>query len=365
MADELYIVTNFDLKTKTGTPTRTRTTIEALAELTSIKVLSTSTFNSSTSDFTSKLDTLGRSRVRRLPIIYPVTQFLREPLVMFLLFLKLVRERPKKIYSVGLDAGFVAGVYRLLFGCRHILEIHALGKFSNFFYMPFCEWVAVKNLDSIVVPSKTMGNYLRQKYGLGEGALHLIYGPVDMPAKKKEKKSRGFTFGYGGNDAPYQGIETLLKACNLAMQKKSRLKFVFVGFDGAKYKGLLNEGIVVHGKTDDKTFRGILGGCDALLCGYRGEFAEYTYPHKVSMYLAFGKPVLSTSTGDLQEIIEGNNCGKTFPQDDYKRLAELMVSFSEKSREEISEMGRNAHDFAEQNLSMAAFKKKLRALIAE
>ncbi|MCR4335270.1 MAG: glycosyltransferase [archaeon] len=363
MNELLYIVTNFDLKTKTGTPTRTRTTIDSLGEITEIKVLSTSSYNSNTIDFTKKLDGLGQSKLRKLPGIYAVTQLFREPIVMIILFTKLVKERPKKIYSIALVAGCVVAFYRLLFGCEHILEIHSLGKFQKNFLIRICEWIAVKSADKIVIPSKKMGIYLEKKYGFMKSKIHLIYGPVKSTAKKNGKKYNDFVFGYGGNDAYYQGVDTLLKAAKLCLKKDSELKFVFAGFDKEKYSKISEKNIEFLGRVEDKEFLDALESSDVLLCGYMGDFAEYTYPHKISTYLELGKPILSTSTGDLKEIIEDNNCGKTFPQNDYKKLADLMLEFSQKNKKELNEMGFNSRKFFEQNLSISAFKQKLKGLL--
>src|SRR3989344_5236845 len=111
MKDKLFFVASFNLNTKTGTPTRSRTTIEAAKKFADVRVLATAPYDADTIDFSKSLDFAGKSKIRKIPLVFGLTNFFREPIVFAMLFMGLVRERPKKIYCFHTPAGAAGGLY--------------------------------------------------------------------------------------------------------------------------------------------------------------------------------------------------------------------------------------------------------------
>lgn len=83
----------------------------------------------------------------------------------------------------------------------------------------------------------------------------------------------------------------------------------------------------------------------------------YTLPRKVTTYLAAGKPVLGTLTGEACRVIEDAGCGYCCAPGDAEGLAKICLRFASNSKKE--ELGSNARAYFDEHYSKERFFNSL------
>ncbi len=131
-----------------------------------------------------------------------------------------------------------------------------------------------------------------------------------------ESKDPKFGDGYVlflGNIAPWKGINILIDAVKIALNKTGR-KFTLI-IAGKSYEGLRN--------VDNNLFRHSASGLIPL---------AYT----------FGKPVIVSNISSLSEYVEKGKTGLIFEVENSKQLADCMIELIENNSKCV-EMGKRAH----------------------
>jgi glycosyltransferase involved in cell wall biosynthesis len=104
-----------------------------------------------------------------------------------------------------------------------------------------------------------------------------------------------------------------------------------------------------------------LGACDVLVSPMVDSLANRArWPSKVNDYLAVGRPIVATRVGDVAEVIKEYRVGLT-TEPDHGELAQALVSLLN-DVEMQCEMGRNARNLAEQELSWTNATSALESL---
>ncbi len=166
-----------------------------------------------------------------------------------------------------------------------------------------------------------------------------------------EKYKGFFTVSYIGGFGPHRGIETILKAGSLLVEKIPELKILIVGGGGpagydSTLKNLVRElnlerNVEFTGWVEYKFIPSYIHISDICLIPYKlSAHTNDALPHKLFQYMAFSKPVVATRTRTFTRIIEGHNCGLLFPSEDYKELAECILKLY-KDRGLAFKMGEN------------------------
>ena len=281
-------------------------------------------------------------------------------------FVLLLKKKPTHIYAIQPEAGFCASIYKLLNRKACILyEAHSPFMAYNALFKLF-EIIAYRSSDKMIVLSKLMKLFASNHINIEPKKIEVIYGPIDL---KKIKYTLPVSKSilricYAGSSYKYHGIEIMLEAAKICLQKGIKAEFYFIGLNNTgKYLNYQSEDIKIFGKLDEKKFMEILSSCDIFLSIYTGHFS-ITYPQKISTYLALGRPIISTKTADLEQIFLENKCGIIIDAET-ETLANAIATFSNMSYKSRVEMGKNARKFAEQNLSLDKIGGKLLKLLTQ
>lgn len=158
-----------------------------------------------------------------------------------------------------------------------------------------------------------------------------------------------FNVVYGGNIGQAQGLETLVRAADLASRAEARIQLTIVG-EGAEREEIADL-IAKLGATDVKLRKGvpasdigsIFAAADVLVMHLKpAPLFEVTVPSKTQFYLAVGKPVLAGVAGEAAAIIAEAKCGVVVPPGDVKAMASAMVNLARKPLASLDAMSRNA-----------------------
>lgn len=199
------------------------------------------------------------------------------------------------------------------------------------------------------------------KLGLPEGRLTLIRPGCDTeslrPLDKKEcRRELGLEestpiVGFLGALAPQDG-ELLIKTMNCLLVNLPTASLLLVGNHRLsltqvekKSTNIIETSFVPFEKMGQ-----YLNACDVLVLPLADTLANRArWPSKINDYLAVGRPVVATDSGDITEIITKHRVGMVVSHDP-ERFAEALL-FILSNPEACREMGNNARKLAEGELS--------------
>jgi glycosyltransferase involved in cell wall biosynthesis len=227
--------------------------------------------------------------------------------------------------------------------------------------MTFLDKIGTRLADKIVVMSYPMKEFLIKKYGATEEKITVLWGPVDVekvPYHPLPLRNR-LVVGYAGRDSFWQGVDIILSALDKLRGRKD-IEFILVGLSSEKYARWQDDNVKFKGVIPREKVPEILSGCDVLLSTrIKDPTASLQYPHKLSGYLAVGRPVIVTDVGDQGKIVEEAQCGMVIEPDNPDALIGAILKFSKMDRRKLQEMGENSRRFAETELSIAKLRQKL------
>ena len=162
---------------------------------------------------------------------------------------------------------------------------------------------------------------------------------IDLP--------EGFKIMFAGNIGAAQDFSSILRAASLTKDIKN-IHWIILG-DGRylqKAKAMLKE----YNLSDTVHFLGrypvsymplFYKQADAMLIALKDEYIfSLTIPAKTQTYMAAGKPILTMINGVCNDVIKEAGCGLTADSGDYKKLADNAIALSEKTSEELYQIGR-------------------------
>lgn len=183
-----------------------------------------------------------------------------------------------------------------------------------------------------------------------------------MPLVKKEigiiPDDGTFKIAFTGNIGTAQGLSILPRVASLLDDEA--LKFVIVG-DG-RYKSELLKHIsdlgvdgkfIIMPRVNAEYIPNILSACDAGFISFsKSPLWEMTIPAKLQSYMACGKAIIASASGETKRIIEESECGVCVDIGDADLLAK---GIKELINSNYKEMGLRARKYFENNFE----KKKL------
>ncbi|WP_299866589.1 glycosyltransferase family 4 protein [uncultured Hoeflea sp.] len=169
----------------------------------------------------------------------------------------------------------------------------------------------------------------------------------------------GFKVVFTGNIGASQDFETVLGAATLLKDKKD-IQFVIVG-DGHKLKWVrqeiekrgLSETFHCLGRFPSSLMPGFYQQAGALLISLRDEPAfALTVPAKLQSYLAAGKPIISSVSGNVKRIVSESGAGIGVDAGTPQALASAISELAVMSPEDRAEMGRKGRAYMEKYYNM-------------
>jgi alpha-maltose-1-phosphate synthase len=174
----------------------------------------------------------------------------------------------------------------------------------------------------------------------------------EMMEFKDPKLGEGYVLFFG-NIAPWKGINTLIDATKMALNKMDR-KFILI-IAGESYEGLKNIQYFDNLKNEDKKcvkiierfitdseIPDLVGKSSFLVLPYNNLF-RHSASGVIPLAYTFRKPVIVSNISSLSEYIENGKTGLIFDVENSKQLADCMIELIENNSKCV-QMGKKAHE---------------------
>lgn len=215
-----------------------------------------------------------------------------------------------------------------------------------------------KQVDQIFVTSPSFVNaIINRKVVVDPIKVHYWpqYAETFYIPKKKQRingipDDDSFKIAFTGNIGVAQGLDILPKTAELL--KSTNLYFVIVG-DGRykhEFERLLDEyGVrekfIILPRVEPAFIPDILSACDVGFISFnKTSLWEMTIPAKLQSYMACGKPIIASASGETKRIIEEANCGFCCDIGDPLALSQGIMTLI---NSDLSEMGIRARKYFE------------------
>lgn len=164
---------------------------------------------------------------------------------------------------------------------------------------------------------------------------------------------KGFPVVFAGNIGVGQAVEVIVEAAFL-LKNHADIRFVVLG-DGSrrdwmceqvKVRGLTN--LHLPGRFPVEAMPGLMHKAGALLVSLADEpiFAA-TVPNKLQAYLASGRPIVASLSGEAASLVDEAQAGLTCPAGDSKALADAVLRLFQMTAQERAVLGENGRRYFE------------------
>lgn len=161
-----------------------------------------------------------------------------------------------------------------------------------------------------------------------------------------------FVISYIGGVDKHRGIETVLNALPLILNRISNLKFIIVGGINDTYLKTLRDVIEKLKIEKSVEFIGRVPLEDVpkyiniskfgIIPQYANEHCNYTVPHKLFQYLSMGKPVIVSDAVPLKRIVKEGQCGLVFKSGSSYDLADVFCKYFDGNDKKYFDLCENA-----------------------
>ncbi len=352
LASSVVLVCPFSLDRLTGTPIRVKTTLRALSTFVTVSIIS--------SNLTDQIPGVTSYNIGQKKLF----SFSLHSIAI------LRRLHPDIVHGVTTAAIIPLLFYKIFFSpsVKLIFEMHGwawleLSKMHRpIIRTLFCllDYIGLWSVQRVIAVSEAERQFLSRRTWRSHRVV-TVWDPVDFGAPyASPARQENFVVGYIGNAAWWQGLHHIIGAAALLTKEKSII-FHLAGFDSSdssQFPKLLS--ITYLNRVERDQVLSFLRECDVLVSPRVTEgVSNLQFPHKLSEYLAAGRPVITSSASDQPLIVHQNHCGLVVDPLSAETLAEAISSFSRLSLEERDAMGKRAHQFAERNLSLPVLAQKL------
>jgi len=226
---------------------------------------------------------------------------------------------------------------------------------------------------TILVQSPRFKDYLVNQ-GVNENKIvyypyyaESFYNIVIPDTKIKQNFPKGLNILFAGNIGVAQSFDTIISAVKIVSKKIDNFTLIVLG-DGRDKKRILdridslnlNSNFKFLGSFPPEKMPEFFASADALLVSLKKtKIFSMTIPGKIQSYLACGRPIIGSLDGIGAEIIKESYCGFVTPSEDYKGLAESIMSFEKLGEEERLKLAINSRKYFEKEFSRDKLLLKL------
>lgn len=277
--------------------------------------------------------------------------------------------RPDVIHGITTASIIPMIVYRLCFNwrVRLVFEMHGWAWFEQAqsrrpflrIALAILDYLGLWFTDAVIAVSKTERSFLA-RLTFGASRIHVVWDPVDFDDEYSPADSGGeIVVGYIGNSAWWQGLQHLTAAA--AQLAGENIRFRLAGFDAAdatRFPVLPN--VEYIGRVERKDVVSFLRGCDILVSPRLPEkVSNLQFPHKLSEYLAVGRPVVVSSASDQPEVVREGKCGIVAEPLSGESVAQAIREIAALAPSEREQWGRRAYEYAHTHLHARVFGERL------
>lgn len=188
---------------------------------------------------------------------------------------------------------------------------------------------------------------------------------------KKVSENRIFTVTFAGNIGKAQSVDTIIEAANLAKENKN-IKWQIIG-DGSEFENIkdlvkkysLENTVDLLGRKPAKDMPKYFSSSDGLIVTLKNEeILKVTLPAKVQSYMAAGKPIIASISGEGSRIIKESKSGLVGEAEDYKALYENVIKLYDMKENERICIGNNGKEFFKENFTRDKLLNQLEVIMS-
>ena len=286
--------------------------------------------------------------------------------------------------SLSLFTLKTACILKKRFGCKLIVEVRDIwpespiqaGRLSEdnilVKVLRSIEFGGYRKADGIFSPIPKFDNYVKKKLpDLKFRFCHIPQGfdeSLFNSSREFEKPTGRFNICYSGSISDGDKIDVILDGVvntndpNIVINVigSGPLKDYFID----KYKEYKN--IVFLEPIPKKDMMQLLKNYDLLVMAWR-DMQIYEYgisPNKMVDYLLAGKPIINAFNG-YRDFLEEVGCGKYVDVNDPQAMADAILEYSHKDKNELMKIGEKGRQYALDNMNFNALSVKLLHFISE
>lgn len=169
---------------------------------------------------------------------------------------------------------------------------------------------------------------------------------------------------FAGNVGAAQSVQTLIEAARILSGERFVFHVVGSGSELENCKMLADEyeldNVIFHGRHPLEEMPSFYDHSDAMVATFADDpILAYTLPRKIQSYMAAGKPVIGTVTGEARRVLEAANCGFCCEAENANELAKCCRRLANCSDSDLKQYGQRAKDYCSDHFSRESFFKTL------
>ncbi len=224
----------------------------------------------------------------------------------------------------------------------------------------------LKKADNIIVVIEESKERI-QKLGIKAEKISIVSNTLNTEEFKEHSSKPDpnfFTLYYAGGVTKHRGLQTVIRSLKLSRNEIPSIRLWIVG--KGRYLGNLKAISKEEHVEDIVNFLGwkpldevanLLSQSDvALIPHLKSEHTDSTIPHKLFQYMYLRKPILSTDCIPLKRIIEQNESGLIYKNNNIEDLSAKTISLYKNTRQLNLEKGKKA---VEEKYNWEVDKKRL------
>ena len=227
------------------------------------------------------------------------------------------------------------------------------------------------NAHTVVVLARGAEHYVRQRGAhrtawLPNGPDLELFSPKPLPPDQST-----FNVLYAGAHGDANALENVIEAARLLEQRKSPVRFTFVG-DGPEKPALIKlsadlKTVVFNAPVPKKEIPDLMNDADAILLSLRDVplFRYGVSPNKLYDAYAVGRPVITTVAGSINTEVETNRLGFTAEPGNPQALANAILRLAQIPRAERQAMASRAVQLAHSTYSRQRINSEYNRLLHE
>lgn len=240
-----------------------------------------------------------------------------------------------------------------------VRRVPLIGNLLFKIVLPIDKYI-LKTADRVLVIGPKIGDYLIRTRKVTGDNFRVIYNWQDesrfADIHPEDRESPLFTFMFCGSLSTGANLEYIADCFIKANNENARFVFAGSGNLLEPLKAKATENPQVHFDfipAPSSEVGKIQSQADVLVMPLRKEVALRCFPSKFPAYLFSHKPILACveSNSDVGDCVKKASCGWVVEPEDEKTLVNMFKSIPEYNKEALKEMGQNAYEFSQQNLT--------------
>jgi glycosyltransferase involved in cell wall biosynthesis len=242
-------------------------------------------------------------------------------------------------------------------------------KFFSFFLNPLINWI-YHSADIILCQSKSF----KKKIAISNANKTFVYeNPSDVINNKISFKLHKFFFRvlFVGNLGDAQDLNTVVSVAKVLKKKNKNITINIIGH-GRQFSFLqssikefkLEKYLNLYGYISPSKLKKYYLTSNALLITLsKGHGLSKTIPSKFQTYLAYGRPLLICSNGEINKIVKNNHLGLVCSSGDVNTLYKNILSLKNMRNKAYRKICFNCFNFYKKNYFLSKKIKELEKIL--